>query len=295
MTIKGAEGVFIVKHFADQQTAASRSILSLQCLASWIGGVAVVEPWLTDSYYGFDLHVYDRSNETVRFSDMNDIVKWNRYSTSFHYNPLVPFEYFLENVRNNNTKNLILVEWNCVNGSKDILEYGRAFCDRFGLKLVKHVCFDFMNTVAFSRFKQDVYSGYEPYEVVVLFNQFGGIEKVTPGRLRKSYRVYMSGTQCYALNYGYSGLYPSPEVMLDAEKYLHKYMNGTKTYISLMVRIERSLMYTDQFTPEKAGEGAMTCVQNAIEQWKEVRNQYGIILPSLLLMLEDLEVPLLRK
>ena len=276
VTIRGAEGYFIVKHFIDQQTAASRNILSLQCLASRIGRVAVIEPWLTNSYYGFDLHSYDSSNETIRFRDLNDIVKWNSFSSSFHYNPLVPFDYFLKNVQNNNTKDLILVEYNCVTGSKDALDYGRAFCDKFELKLVKHICFDFTRTVTFSHFKRDVYSGYEPSEVVVLFSQYGGIERDKPENSRKSYRVFMSGTQCYAQDYHYQGLYPSPSVMSDADEYLRKYMNGTKTYISLMVRIEKSLKCTGQFTPEKARKGAMTCVQNAIKQWKRVRKQYKI-------------------
>ena len=276
MTIQGAEGYFIAKHFSDQQTAASRNLMSLQCLASKIGGVAVIEPWLTNSYYGFDLRIYDRSNETVTFGDLNDIVKWNKYSISRQYSPLVSFEHFLENVKNNVMKHLILVEYNCINGSKDALDYGTAFCDKFGLKLAKHVCFDFMKTVTFSHFKQEVYSGYEPNEVVVLFSQYGGIERAKPIESRRSYRVYMSGTQCYAVDYGYSWLYPSPAVMSDAEEYIHKYMNGTEAYISLMVRIERSLKSTGHFTPDKASNGAMTCVQNAIEQWKHVQEHYGI-------------------
>ena len=53
-------------------------------------------------------------------------------------------------------------------------------------------------------------------------------------------------------------------------------MNGTKAYISLMVHIERSLVYTGHFTPDKASNGAMTCVQNAMEQWKQVQKHYGI-------------------
>ena len=69
-------------------------------------------------------------------------------------------------------KDLILVEYNCVNGSKDALDYGTAFWHRFGLKFCKTCLFDFMKTVTFSHFKQDVYSGYEPNEVVVLFNQY---------------------------------------------------------------------------------------------------------------------------
>ena len=43
-----------------------------------------------------------------------------------------------------------------------------------------------------------------------------------------------------------------------------------------MVRIERSLRNTGQFTPGKAREGAMTCVQNAIKQWKKIRKLYSI-------------------
>ena len=276
MTIKGAEGYFIVKHFSEQQTAGSRNVMSLQCLASKIGGVAVIEPWLTNSHYGFELHIYDRSNERVTFGDLNDIVKWNRYSTSRHYSPLVSFEYFLENIKNNIMKDLILVEYNCVNGSKDALDYGTAFCDKFGLKFAKHVCFDFMKTVTFSQFKQNVYSGYEPNEVVVLFSQYGGIMREKPIESRSSFRVYMSGTQCYAVDYDCSGLYPSLIVMSDAEEYIYKYMNGTKAYISLMVRIEKSLIYTGHFTPDKASDGAMTCVQNAIERWKQVQKHYGI-------------------
>ena len=86
----------------------------------------------------------------------------------------------------------------------------------------------------------------------------------------------MSGTQCYAVDYGCSGLYPSPAVMSDAQEYIHKYMNGTEAYISLMMRIEWSLKSTGHFTADKASNGAMTCVQNAIEQWKQVQKHYGI-------------------
>ena len=47
ITIKGAAGYFIVKHFSDQQTTASRNVMSLQCLAPKIGGVALIELWPT--------------------------------------------------------------------------------------------------------------------------------------------------------------------------------------------------------------------------------------------------------
>ncbi len=133
---------------------------------------------------------------------------------------------------------------------------------------MKHVCFDFIKTVPFSHFKQDMYSGYEPNGVAVLCSQYGGIERTKPRKSHRSYCAYMSGTPCYAVDYGYSGLYPSTSVMSDSEGYFLKYMNGTITYFSPMVRIERSLKFKGQLTPKKAREGAMTCVQNAMEQLK---------------------------
>ena len=107
---------------------------------------------------------------------------------------------------------------------------------------MKHVCFDFMKTVLFSHFKQDVYSGYEPNGVAVLCSQYGGIERTKPRTSHRSYCAYMSGTPCYDVNYGYSGLYPSPSVMSDSEGYLLKYMNGTITYFSPMVRINHPIL-----------------------------------------------------
>ncbi len=62
----------------------------------------------------------------------------------------------------------------------------------------------------------------------------------------------MSGT------YGYSGLYPSTSVMSDSQGYLLKYMNGTITYFSPMVRINHPISGKNlwalvlQWNPSKA-------------------------------------------
>ena len=279
VTIKGSEGYIAVRVYVDQLTAGARNILGLQCLASWMGGIAVIEPSLSNSYYGiFNVDWYNKRSETVlNFGHLYDIAKWNRLALSLHYSPLVPVEHLLENIRNNNTKYLIVVEYNCVNGSKEALTYGSRFASKLGLKFVKHVCFNFMRTVHFSQFKRDVYSGYAPNEVVVLFNRYGGIENEKLWQVHKHQRIYISGTQCHGHdNFVFEGLYPSQSVMSDAEKYLSKYMNGSRTYISVMVRIEKSLINMDMFSEKKAEAGATKCVQNVIKRWRTVQKQYNI-------------------
>ena len=264
--------------YVDQLTAGARNILGLQCMASWIGGIAVIEPLLSNAYYGiFNIDWYNKQSQTIKFGHLYDIAKWNRYALSLHYSPLVPMEYLLENIRRNITKYLILVEYNCVSRSKEALTYGSGFASKLGLRFVKHVCFNFMRTVDFAQFKRDVYSGHAPNEVLVLFNRYGGIENEKPGQVHKHQRIYISGTQCHGHDkFVFEGLYPSQSVMSDAEKYLSKYMNGSRVYISVMVRIEKSLINMDMFSKNKAEAGTIKCVRNVIKRWRRVQKQYNI-------------------
>ena len=277
MTVEGAQGYFVAQRFSDQLTAGVQNILSLQCLASKVGGVAVIEPMLISSYYGTDVHM-QQHHGIIRFGDLHDIVKWNHYTKSLHYSPLVSVGYLYRAVHTNKSLDLILVEYNCKHGSRHALNDGVTFGKKFGLKLVKHVCFNFMTTVEFAHFKQHLYSSYKPNEVVVLFSQYGGIYGVEPNIVHESHRIYISGTDCRAGSNDlvFNGLYPSTSVLADAEQYIYKYMNGTQNYISIMVRIEKSLLHTKYLSPQKAAFGAMKCVWNVIMQWKRAQEYYGI-------------------
>ena len=277
MTIQQAEGYFVAVKFSNQLTAGVQSVLSLQCLASKIGEVAVVEPMLIGTNYGFNVY-RTQQLRTIRFGDLHDLVKWNHYTTSLHYSPLVSVENFNKTLCTNKLQDLILVEYNCKHGSNRALNNGIAFGQKYGLNLVKHICFDFRQTMNFTHFKKCLFSGYKPNEVVVLFSRYGGIYKVGPEVQHQRNQVYISGTECQAGSNDlvFNGLYPSASVMSDAEQYIYEYMNGTQNYISVMVRIEKSLIHSNYYSREKAVIGAMKCVQNVITQWKRAQQHYRI-------------------
>ena len=153
--MKIPESYILVQMFRDQLTGGAKNIMNLQCLASKIGGVAVIEPMLISSYYGVDMNM-KLKEDTIWFRDIHDIAKWNNYTTSQHYTPLVSFEYFNETVHKYKLLDLIIVEWNCENRSIQAKKDGLAFCEMFGLKLVKHVCFKFTKTVEILKFKEQL-------------------------------------------------------------------------------------------------------------------------------------------
>ena len=72
VTVEGAQGYFVAQRFSGQLTAGVQNILSLQCLASKVGGVAVIEPMLISSYYGTDVHMQQHYG-IIRFGDLHDI------------------------------------------------------------------------------------------------------------------------------------------------------------------------------------------------------------------------------
>ena len=232
-------GYMIVLDFADQATGAFRSLVSLMCLSSAVGGVRVVEPFLSESIVG--LNVSANWRDEVRLSDVFDSSELNHYTKSKGLESLVPFETFLKNT----PRKLLIAQYRCKGyhvcrtcGHEDVLEQGRTFARLNGFEMVGHVCLNYSSSASmdFAEFKRQLYSKYSKSEVVVMFPLFGGVADY------EGHRLNVRSSRCYrGFNDVVPHIKPSKLAITSAENYIDKFLGGNNHYMSVMVRFEMVL------------------------------------------------------
>ena len=259
--------------YFDQLTAAAVNLLSLMCLTTKFGGVRVVEPFVVNSDFG--LNASKKWTEQLKFRDINDISVWTNFVSAKHYNQFVPYETFMQDA----PRKVLLVQYYYPCGDQTVWNMAREFCDSNGFELVGKVCLRYgrEKTFTVNMLRNQIYSHFKRTDVVVLFEIYGGIEggHYTGSR---TYRLYGRGTKCdrYTVHDHYKALHPSPSVFSDAKTYIERYLNGSSSYISLMVRLERILRYSNGWNSQNSAQCSRQCLNNILKKWRDIKQRTGI-------------------
>ena len=265
-------GFFMSFSFSDQLTGSVFNLNSLMCLATKLGGVRVVEPFIVHAEFGLNASM-DWTKE-IRFRDVYDLDQWKKQMQKMHYRQFVPFNIFLKEA----PRKVLLVETGYLPcGNRMLWNRCQIFCDINGFQLVGKVCLDYKNGNAytFEALRQQIYSQYKPEEVVVIFDKYGGIMRAER-RGSEPYRIYAKFSEC-----GIHGrnVLPSKSVYFDASTYIKKYLNGSSSYITVMLRMEFILSRSGAYWNGDGSKVAMVskkCLANVLKRLREVQNKTGI-------------------
>ena len=264
-------GFMLVLRYSDQITAGSVNLRSLMCLAKKIGGVQVVEPFVTGSALGVKFNA--NWTEEVRMSDMFDYEAWKHATPFKKYGELVSFKDFLLNA----PRKLLMVQ-HCygVSGTchpckhKDVILKSRVFCKLNNFELVGHECFS-EETVNFSSIKSLLYSKYSKSEVVVMFDVFGGIE-TSAYVPRLAYRFFANVRECSRKKVkSRSSLQPSQLVLSDADKYIQTYLNDM-SYMAVMIRME-IILGNAKISSTNRPTFAKKCFTNVLQRLEKIKKE----------------------
>ena len=273
------QGYMLVIRYSDQITAGTTNLQSLMCLAKKIGGVQVVEPFVTGGSL-LGLNVSANWTEEVTMSDLFDYKVWKHANPFKKYGELASFKDLMQN----GPRKLVMVQY-CFYASfcypckhKDIILKSRVFCKLNNFELVGHECFSYEKEemISFSSIKSLLYSKYNKSEVVVMFDVFGGIHS-SEYNSEESYRFYANVSECTLGNAGnYSALQPSQSVSSDADKFIQKYMNGL-SYIAVMIRLEMVFhRYRTSISRNSHPLIAKTCFTNVLQSLEKIKKELGL-------------------
>ena len=238
-------GFVMAMHYSDQMTGASANLMNLQCFVGrHLKDVRVVEPFLhpIGSTLGVSLSPsfdkLERQNmNTVKHSDVFDSEEWEQYSSSQKYAQLISWNEFMKTC----PKKLILVHHLYSSVKKDsqcdpkyMMDATREFVTENRFEVVKRVCLNFHRSGVLSPegLKKAIYGDFKANEVVVIFNRWGGLSiyvedfmlsvKDTPCIRGKEKRLY----------------HHSKQLLSDVAEYSSRYVDETKPYLAVMVRLE---------------------------------------------------------
>ena len=257
-------GYVLALGYSDQLTAAAINVESLMCLATEWGRVRPVEPFVIGSTLGLD--VRKNWTELLTFSDIFDGSMWTKRTSHKRYNQLVPFSTFIKEA----PKKVILVQYYHPCGDKNTLKVAQTFCKKHGFELVQTVCLTYSGAkrLTTESIKNQIYSCFKPNDVVVLFEIYGAIE-LGKQDIRRGYRIYAYNKKCSRHS---NPIEPSPSVFSDADLYIEKYLNGSSSYVSLMVRVERIILENKCHS----SDCLRTCLNAVISEWRKIKKRTGL-------------------
>ena len=262
-------GYWIGLHFSDEGTSAFANLMSFLCLASSVGGVRVVEPFVFGSYVGQNVSA-NWTNE-VPFSEVFNSGEFHKFAKSHSFSSLVPFQTFLKN----SPRKVLIGQYKCTDlgfcrtcGHKDVLEQGRIFSKLNGFEMVGHACMDYQSSgkMTLEEFTSQLYSTYNKSEVVVLFPLFGGVNNFKEG-----FRLFLNLPKCERRAVASTTINkPSQLIIASAINYIHQYFKGAP-YISLMVRFE---IVINNKTKWKTS--VKTCLGHLQKKVDDIKSEYRI-------------------
>ena len=262
-------GYWISLDSIDEGTGGFTNLMSFMCLASSVGGVRVVEPFLFGSLVG--QNVSANWTGEVPFSEVFDTSEFHKYAKSHGFSSLVPFRTFLKDA----PRKVLIGQYKCTHfskcrtcGHKDVLELGRIFAKLNGFEMVGHACMDYRSTgkMTLEEFTSQLYSTYNKSEVVVIFPIFGGVNSFKEG-----FRLFLNLPKC--TRGAVSSITvnkPSKLVIASANNYIHKYLEGAP-YISLMVRFEMAISNKKTWNTS-----AKTCLDHLQKRVDDIKSKYKI-------------------
>ena len=267
------QGYMLALSYSDQMTAAVTNLKSLMCLAKKIGGVQVVEPFVTGSLLGLNLTA--NWTKEVKMTDVLDNEVFKNSLPLDKFGELASFKTFLQNT----PRKLLMVQ--CCRAlfcrpckDEGLITKTRVFCEWNGLELVGVECVDFEKekTLSLTAIKTHLYSKYSKSEVVILFEVYGGI--LTVYHPHRGYRFYSNIKEC-SREGSYSSMAASRYVLSDADRYIQKYLNGS-SYISLMIRMEMVLKKSRVKEATQRPIVAKQCFDNLLQKLNDIGKSTGL-------------------
>ena len=263
----------LVLRYADQIVGGSTNLRSLMCLAKKIGGVQVVEPFVTGSVLGLNFSA--NWTEEMRMSDIFDYEAWKQATPFKKYGELV----FFKDLMQYGPRQLVMVQY-CFHASfcypckhEEVVLKSRAFCELNDFELVGHECFS-EKRISFSSIKSLLYSKYSKSEVVVMFDVFGGIVSSAYNPY-DTFRFFADVRDCSRrLIRRYSGLQPSQSVLSDADKYIQTYLKGF-SYIAVMIRMEM-VFKNAKISRKNTPQYAKKCFTNVLQRLQKIKKELGL-------------------
>ena len=257
-------GYVLALSYKDQLTSSSHRLVALQCWEKqW--NMFVVSPFVDGTFFRGPLHK-DLTTTAMKYGDIFNISKWNRYCEEFFLPPFVPWKDFLQNA----PRNVVLVdivynryvEKACAktdfNGKKCdfhlLGEFWSHMLQPHQFKIVKRVCIDLnmhldhhvtmekLNTLFWGD-----YSEYSPRSVSLVMNEWRGI---APSLRRKIERtdlmechIHINTDDCLSFTHKnadmvFKLLSPNSQLFHDADMYVSKHLSQSNGYIAVMVRWE---------------------------------------------------------
>jgi hypothetical protein len=257
--------------FADQGTGAFANLMSFMCFASEIGSVRILEPFVIGSRLG--LNVSANLQKELRFSDLFDSRVVRTFTKSKMFGTLASFDEFMQDA----PRKLLVAQYECGRckipcGHEDALEQGRIFAERNGFEMVGQVCLKTPKNgkTSLNEVLHQLYSDYDKSELVVLFIDFGGLNRDTT----RNARFYISLPSCYRFQFvSQSTNRPSELVSESAMNYIQMHLNGKK-YITVMVRLEKILGKNKNL--ESGKNMTKHCLDNLHNRLKKIMSTVGI-------------------
>ena len=281
MEKKTSKGFIFALDFLDQMTGSCMNLLTLQCWASELD-LSVPEPFIARSMFGTSIKTGQEGQRenAVKLSDVFDIDFWQNYTERMNYSHLVSWEEFLSSAPRKLIIAAQLMTGECETVPKDFKEMVLPFADEYNFTIVREVCFNFVKTgsVEKSKFKEDLYGEHPPNEVTVLFNRWGGIN-TGKSESKNKWRISLLNPTCQR-DYQYVRDAPrkSAAISNDVQKYVDTYLNGSSTYIAVMIRFES--YFTRHKLQSKSDEEQISmvdeCIQSVISQWKELSTEHSL-------------------
>ena len=266
----GTQGYMLALSYSDQITGSIANVKSLMCLAQKIGGVQVVEPFVAGSHLGMNISA--NWTREVRMMDIFDRDVFKKDTLG----ELASFETFLRN----NPRKLVMVQYChapfCLPCKDEgLISKTRVFCEWNGLELVGVECVDLRKkTVSLTAIKAYLYSKYSKFEVVILFDLYGGILN---GAYNPDYghRIFSNVEECRRQPFTFSSMAPSKSVLSDVDRYIQKYFNGS-AYISLMIRMEKVFIQARIKEEMQKPKIAKQCFDNLLRKLNDIGKSTGL-------------------
>ena len=292
-------GYVLATHYSDQLTGSTANVISLQCWASTVpGNVRVVEPFLHyGSILGFDLNPYTdiinksvgcnspryrRIHEnTIKVSDIFDVVPWNNFISAHHFAPFISWRYFIQHA----PRHLIIVdqvheaamcmkcESNDFLESNLFLKFAEQFAEFYKFQLVRKICYH-RKTYSQNEFQDLVYGSQSPQDSVVIFNHFGGLDKNG-----NRFRTRVDLDRCNRGNW-FLSVRSSPQILRKSALYIERYMPHARIsgYVCIMVRLERIALAHGFATMSKKQQNTTIskCIEQIVKEVNKVRKKGNI-------------------
>lgn len=283
----------MVVKFYEQQTMASGNLLELQCWARYLG-LAVVKPFMYDS---FMLTPLDSSTHSrlLKFEDIFDISHWKVHVQNEGYAPLADWSTFIAKA----PRNVIYAQFKHPTSKtvRNLRAQGHQFPhpregDQFqvgckfntvtekkfaslksaGFRIVKKVCFNFQlgDELTLHEFNQHLLGDYLPSQVTVLIDEWHGLGQST--------RVLIKENICGEKIAFREEVRPSQRIVLDAERYAQKYLNGSN-YLAVITRFEMTGLtrggnqHSDKEDPYRI---IPVCMKLTLSEWIKLKAKTGI-------------------